>query len=93
MVSMGISRHGVGQLGISPMGAKINQESYLEILENVHLQDRLGIFGPNNRRYTFMKDNEGPHAPAWYGVPDITQFYMEWAATAGGGGGPPKCKL
>ena len=91
MVSMGISWHGIGQVRISPMGAKINQETYLEILENTYLQDCLEIFGPSNRRYTFMQDNASSHAPAWCGVPDITQFNME--RVAGGGGGPPKCKL
>ena len=73
MVSLGISWHGIGQVRISPMGTKINQQTYLEILENTYLQDCLEIFGPSSRTYIFMQDNASSHAPAWSGAADITQ--------------------
>ena len=76
MVSLRISYHGIGKVRISPLGTKVNQETYLEILENTYLQDCLDIFGPRNKRYTFMQDNASSHAPDWRGALAMTHHIV-----------------
>ena len=61
MVSLGLSWHGVGTLRISPAKTKINQDVYLEILENTYLMDCKDIFGENSTSYTFMQDGASSH--------------------------------
>ena len=72
MVSLGISYHGIGQVRISPLGAKVNQETYLDILGNNYLQDCLDISGPRGKRYTFAQGNASSRAPDWCGALAMT---------------------